>query len=248
MVFMETTLTASRPTIGELVANDWRKAEVFKSYGIDYCCGGKRTVEEACARKGINPAVVESDLRRIDNRALSGTPNFKIWELDFLVDYIVNNHHKYVTAAIPFLRELSMKVARVHGDVHPELIEIDDYARQVTEELSMHMRKEEAILFPFIKKLALARRDGVTVQPPSFETIANPINEMEEEHLSAGEAMETIEKLSDQFTPPPNACMSYRVLFAKLQEFQQDLHQHVHLENNILFPKAIEIEKSVLRG
>ena len=242
---METagTTTRKKQSIGELVANDWRNAEVFKKYGIDFCCGGKKTVEEACAQSAIDPSFVESELKKLEETAVAGTQDFKNWELDFLIDYIVNNHHKYVVEAIPFLEELSLKVVRVHGNSHSELIEIDSQIRQLTDELSMHMHKEELILFPYIKQLVGARRNGQTLGPPPFGTIANPISMMEIEHVAAGGAMEAIEELSNHFNPPADACTSYRVLFAKLQEFQMDLHQHVHLENNILFPKALKLEE-----
>lgn len=239
-------LTTNAPTIGEIVSHDWRKAEVFKKYGIDYCCGGKRTVTEACLKKGIDPVQVETELEQVSARPTENRNNFNMWELDFLIDYIVNNHHRYVKESIPFLRELSHKVSQVHGDFHPELLEIEQHTQAVIEELTMHMRKEEMILFPYIKELVLAKKTAAPLVPPPFGTIVNPIGMMEAEHASAGNALEAIEKLSDQFTPPSYACTSYQVLFAKLKEFQQDLHQHVHLENNILFPKAIGLEAELL--
>lgn len=244
-------LTLNKISIGELVTQDWRKAEVFKKYGIDYCCGGKKTVAEACTKKGIDPAVVEAELEQVELRPLTGmgsTNNYNHWGLDFLADYIVNTHHHYVKEATPFLEELSAKVARVHGGHHPELLEIQRHSQSVIEELTMHMHKEEMILFPYIKQLAQAKKTGMSIARPPFGTIANPINMMEAEHVSAGEDLQAIEELSERFTPPEDACMSYRVLFAKLQEFQQDLHQHIHLENNILFPKALQLEEELLKG
>lgn len=245
---METTniAPAQTPSIGELVARDWRKAEVFKKYNIDFCCGGKSTVEEACSKKGIDPAMVQMELKEIEGRSSSNSHNFNSWELDFLIDYIVNNHHKYVAEAMPFLDELSIKVARVHGDRHPELLAIRQHTEEIIQELTMHMRKEELILFPFIKQIVAADRERRSLATPPFGSIANPIGMMEEEHTMAGNLLELIETLSDQFTPPADACMSYRVLFAKLEEFQQDLHQHVHLENNILFPKALNLEEALM--
>jgi regulator of cell morphogenesis and NO signaling len=239
-------LTNNTITIGELVAQDWRKAEVFKKYGIDYCCGGKRTIAEACEKKGIDPNLVEVELQQLETRPANPSNNFDRWELDFLIDYILNNHHKYVADAIPFLDELSAKVYRVHGDNHLELIDIEQYTQDVIQELTMHMQKEEMILFPYIKELVKVKKDNSPMAPPPFGTIANPIRMMEAEHTSAGDAMKAIEELSNSFTPPVDACMSYRVLFAKLQEFQNDLHQHIHLENNILFPKALKLETELL--
>lgn len=232
-------------TIGELVAADYRKAEVFRKFGIDYCCGGKRSVEEACSKKGIDPRAVKKELADAEARGGSIHQDFNRWELDFLADYIVATHHRYVSESLPMLYELTTKVARVHGDSHPEVIGIAEHFEAVAQELQMHMHKEEHILFPYIKQLAAARRDGKQLARPPFGTIANPIRMMEAEHESAGGGMEEIRRLSDSFTPPEDACMSYRVLYAKLNEFEQDLHQHVHLENNILFPKAVELEAAL---
>ena len=230
-------------TIGELVAADFRKAEVFKKYGIDFCCGGKKTLNQACEKKGIDVLKVQDELNAIDASLEADTNNYNDWDLDFLADYIVNKHHKYVTDSHPILFELSAKVARVHGDRHPELIEIANYFNEVAEELNFHMQKEEMILFPYIKELFKAKREGRIPEKPAFGTIKNPIDMMEAEHLSAGGNMEEIKKLSNDFTPPVDACNSYRVLFGKLNEYDKDLHHHIHLENNILFVKAIALEK-----
>lgn len=176
----------------------------------------------------------------------SAAPPYDQWELDVLADFIVSNHHRYVAESIPFLNELSEKVARVHGGAHPELVRIEGLVQAVTQELSMHMHKEEMILFPYIRNLVQARREGRQVAPPPFGTIAHPIAMMEDEHLAAGGGMEELRELSNQFTPPEEACMSYKVFYFKLNEFQDDLHQHIHLENNILFPKAKELERELL--
>lgn len=243
---METTneLLEQKPTIGQLVTTDWRKAEVFKKYGIDFCCGGKKTLEEVCLEKGINSLFVEAELNEIDGRAALPF-NFNAWDLDFLADYIVNNHHKYVQESIPFLTEVMAKVAMVHGPNHNELVQIKENVDELIDELTMHMQKEEFILFPYIKQLTSAIRFNTPLTPPPFGTIVNPISMMESEHRSAGDALKNIEALSNSFTAPADGCTSYRVLYAKLKEFQDDLHQHIHLENNILFPKAIKLEKEI---
>ena len=237
-------LSLRHASIGELVAEDWRRAEVFKKHGIDFCCGGKQTVEAACEQKNIDLHQLETELHEVENEIKFGSQDFNKWELNFLIDYIINVHHQYVGEAIPFLAELTHKVAYTHGDNHPELIEIEKLFQDVSQELALHMQKEEMILFPYIKEMTEARKNGTLPPYPAFGTIANPIHMMEAEHTSAGSAMETIEELSKGFTPPVDACPSYQIMFAKLQEFQQNLHQHVHLENNILFPKAIQLEKS----
>lgn len=232
-------------TIGEMVVNDYRKAEVFRKFGLDFCCGGKKTLDKACKSKGIDVKEVENALNEIDKQDTSRTEDYNSWDLDFLADYILNKHHKYIENAHPMLNEFSNKVARVHGSRHPEVVEIAEYYAAIADELTQHMHKEEVILFPYIKELAVAKRNGTTMSRPPFGTIQNPINMMEEEHVSAGGLLDKIKELSNDFTPPEDACSSYRVLFSKLQEYELDLHQHIHLENNILFKKAIELEKEL---
>lgn len=238
---------AERPaTIGEMVVEDYRKAEVFRKFGLDYCCGGKKSLEEACQKKGLDPQAVQQELDAMNLISTDKQEDFDQWDLDALVGHILARHHQYVRDALPMLDELTTKVARVHGERHPELVEIAEYYDAVAQELQMHMQKEEGILFPYINKMAMANRTESSMPNPAFGTIENPIRMMEAEHESAGGALAEIRRLSNDFTPPEDACTSYRVLFAKLSEFEQDLHQHVHLENNILFPKAVLLEKSVL--
>ncbi len=234
-------------SIGEMVAQDYRKAEVFKKFGIDFCCGGKDSLDKTCNRKGIDIAEVTLALKELDEQQdQRHLQDYNSWELDFLIDYIINTHHKYVSEALVLLDEFSAKVARVHGDFHPEVVEIANHYQAVANELRMHMQKEEGLLFPYIKQMVNAKRNGETQSPPPFGTVKNPITMMEMEHESAGGNLEAISELSNGYNPPPEACNTYRVLYAKLQEFEQDLHQHIHLENNILFPKAIELEAELL--
>lgn len=238
---------AEKPlTVGEMVVADYRKAEVFRKYGIDYCCGGKKPLEEVCRKKGIDPQAVQKELDALDLLPDEEQHQFGEWTLDTLADYIVEKHHKYVAESLPILYELTAKVARVHGERHPELAEIARLFDEVAVELQMHMHKEERMLFPYISKMAANLREGNPVPFPVFGSVENPIRMMEAEHESAGGNMEEIRRLSDDYTPPLDACTSYRVLFAKLNEFEQDLHQHVHLENNILFPRAVALEKECL--
>ena len=233
-------------TIGELVARDYRKAEVFKKFGVDFCCGGKKTVARACAEKGLDAAVVEKELHALGDTAGSRGQNFDAWDLGFLADYIENNHHSYVREAIPALSEYTTKIARVHGERHPELLEIARHFAAVASELNAHMPKEERILFPYIRQLSQAAKTGSLLPRPAFGSIQNPINMMEMEHEAAGSSMEAIRQLSHQYTLPADACTTYRLAFAKPQEFEADLFQHIHLENNLLFPKAVKLEEQVL--
>jgi regulator of cell morphogenesis and NO signaling len=231
-------------TIGEMVTDNFRTAAVFQSYGIDFCCRGNRTLAQACAEKGIDREAVLADLRKIDgNGGGDPLPKFDLWELDFLMDYIVNNHHSYVRRMLPTLYQHTAKIASVHGGNHPELMRVASGFAAIGQELEQHMLKEEQVLFPFIKRLVAARRAGMTPAAPPFGTVRNPIAMMQREHQNAGDEMALIRELTNNYTPPEDACTTYRVTLQELQEFEQDLHRHVHLENNILFPKALRLEE-----
>lgn len=235
------------PTIGEMVANDYRKAEVFKRFGIDFCCGGKNPLDKTCNKRGINLEEVKQALKALDEpQQMRLAHDYNNWSIDILSDFIINNHHKYVREALPLLGEYSKKVAKVHGTSNPEVIEIANLFQAVANELRMHMDKEETILFPYIRQMTMAKHFGELLAISPFGSIKNPINMMEEEHESAGGNMQSINELSSGYNPPEWACNTYKVLYAKLQEFENDLHQHVHLENNILFPKAINLEAELL--
>jgi regulator of cell morphogenesis and NO signaling len=237
----------NQKTISTMVAEDYRKAEIFKRFGIDFCCGGKRTLEETCEKKGVSVDEVTLALEALNNLPkLHSEEDYNSWDLDVLAEHIVNKHHQYLNDNFALLHEFSTKVAKVHGNGSPEVIEIAELYKAIESELSMHMHKEEAILFPFITHLAKAQRDGVSIAPPPFGSIQNPIRMMEAEHDSAGDGLKRISELSNNYTPPSWACNTYRVLYAKLQEFENDLQLHIHLENNILFPKAIKLEEELL--
>ncbi len=231
----------SELTVGQYVAQDYRTAQVFRKYGIDFCCGGGVSLEKACAKKDITADELRAELVAL---ASTGTQsdNYNSWKLDFLADYIVNTHHEYVKNKLPELNFYTNKVARVHGDRHPELFEILRLFLDIEAEMTSHMAKEEQILFPYIKQLAQAKQHGDGIEVPHFGSVRYPIEMMEHEHDSAGRIMEEIQTLTNNFEPPADACTTYRVMFQNLQAFQDDLHKHVHLENNILFPKALEIE------
>ncbi|MEL7832901.1 iron-sulfur cluster repair di-iron protein [Fodinibius sp. Rm-B-1B1-1] len=234
--------TLQQRTIGQIVKDDYRTAQVFQEYNLDFCCGGNRTIDEACQQKSIDPQQVYKALEELDQ---SGTKddNYDQWSLDFLVDYIVNNHHKFSRNKLPEIGKYAKKVASVHGERHEELKEIYYEFTMLHGEISNHLDKEERILFPYIKHLVEAKEKGEKPQKPEFGNAANPIAMMEEEHDDSGEAIAKIRRLSNDFTPPEDACTTYRLLYQNLEAFEKDLHKHVHLENNILFPKAINLEK-----
>lgn len=237
--------TFSETTIGEIAAKDYRKVEVFKKYGIDFCCGGKKSISKACSEKGINKEELEKDLQLLEQGTKLPSQDFYSWDVAFLADYIVNTHHKYVIQSMPMIFEFTQKVARVHGHDHPEVVEVAKLFVQVMDELNRHMMKEENILFPYIRQLSEMKKSKQKISPSPFGTVQNPINMMEHEHDVVGELMHQIRNITTNYSLPVGACNSYRYSYSKLNEFEEDLHQHIHLENNILFPKAIDLENEL---
>ena len=208
-------------TVADIVNANPQSATVFKKYKIDFCCKGKQPLNEACKKAGVTP---ESVLDEINQLAKQPGTNMRIhsWANEMICDYIVNNHHNYVRNVTPQIEALSYKVASVHGENHPELIQVYHTFAGLAKELMAHLNKEEEDWFPAIKSGKVSKK---------------LINEIEEEHDEAGGLMAEINELTDGYQPPHDACTSYRVLFDLLKEFEDDLHQHVHVENNILIPK-----------
>jgi regulator of cell morphogenesis and NO signaling len=232
-------------TIRDIVAGDFRAAAVFQRHGIDFCCRGDRSVEDACRKGGTSAEEVLRELNEVTASARAGGPRFNSWDLRMLVSYIVSNHHAFVRQAMPALLAHTAKVAAVHGDQHPELREVAGLFERVADEMTSHMGKEEQILFPYIVALADAAADAAIAPSAPFGTVRNPIRMMEAEHESAGDAMARIRELTSGYVVPLDACATYRVCFQELEDFERDLHEHVHLENNILFPKAARIEAEI---
>lgn len=230
-------------TIGEIAVKDLRKAEVFKKYGIDFCCGGKKTLAQVCKEKNIDVTKVETELQQLGKENKASNISYNDWNLDFLADYIINTHHSYVRKYLPELDAYSAKVAKVHGGQHPELLEIRNLVIEIYKELSDHCAEEEKGVFADVKKIVFAKNMN---QPLISKTgIADQIDELEREHDQVGRAFDKIRELSNNYALPQDACASYTLLYKMLQEFEDDLHIHIHLENNILFPKAAEMEKSL---
>ncbi|MBK7426500.1 MAG: iron-sulfur cluster repair di-iron protein [Saprospiraceae bacterium] len=232
--------------IGELVAQDYRTASVFKKHGIDFCCQGNRTIHDACEAKDIDASVVLTDLNEVNKSASESTIDYQSWPIDLMADYIERIHHRYVEDKTQEIKPYLDKICRVHGDRHPELLEIKEHFNVTAGELAAHMKKEELILFPFIRKMAKVKQENIKLEAPHFGTVENPIQMMMNEHTTEGDRFRRIETLSNNYTPPADACNTYRVTFALLKEFEADLHLHIHLENNIFFPKAIYLEKELL--
>lgn len=232
-------------TLAEIVTDNIRSAVVFEEFGLDFCCNGNRSLKSACEDKKVDVQKVVNELSSLSVND-KGSQNVNDWQLDFLVDYIVNNHHQYVRRMIPVISLHTDKVASVHGNNHAETLQIADLFLAVREELEGHMMKEERILFPQIKQMVLNQKESSQFFPPPFGTIQNPIRMMELEHTNAGEALSKIKELSNGYTPPKDACNTFKALYSELKEFEEDLHKHIHLENNILFPKSIELEMELL--
>ena len=230
-------------TIGQIAAKDLRKAQIFKKYGLDFCCGGKKTVKQACAEKGLDVTKIEQELQQADKMPASRPLPYGDWSVDFLADYIVNTHHSYVRKNLPDIRIYAEKVKKVHGNYHPELIRIHQLVEEINAELTAHLVKEERVLFPYIKELVAAKNHVQPLHAAHFGTVQNPINMMEMEHEMVGNNLAEIRELSANYRLPEDACASYSLLYRMLDEFEEDLHLHIHLENNILFPKALDIEK-----
>ncbi|MBX2942453.1 MAG: iron-sulfur cluster repair di-iron protein [Cyclobacteriaceae bacterium] len=235
----------SERTIGEIVAEDYRAAQVFKNHRIDFCCNGNRSVAEACKDKNVELNKLVEEIESVQKDRPGNTTDFKSWPLDLLADYIEKTHHRYVEEKLPILKQYLKKLCEVHGNNHPELFEIYDEFSASAGELAAHMKKEEFILFPYIRKMVKVKSSKTALAAPNFGTVKNPVQMMMDEHTTEGDRFEKISKLSNNYTPPADGCNTYKVTYALLNEFEEDLHLHIHLENNILFPKAIEMEKEL---
>lgn len=232
-------------TVRQFVTDDHRAAAVFEKYAIDFCCNGGKSLDEACRLKGLDPETILLDLEGLRND--TGTEAFRPteWDLDALADFIVNTHHRYVRRALSVLVPHVEKVLSVHGTNHSELTGIAEHVHALESELTSHMQKEEMVLFPFIKAMVAAKNGQTPYDRPPFGSIRFPIAQMEAEHSSAGDSLSYLREATQGYTPPADACTTFDVTYRELAEFERDLHQHIHLENNILFPGAIALEESL---
>jgi len=235
---MNTTLER---TIGELVAERPARARVFEGFKIDYCCGGKKPLAEACRVKGVDPQIVLGMLAIVDETGISDERDWTTAKITELCDNIESTHHAYLKQELPRLEFMARKVASRHGDHRPELVELRDVFLAMKDEMDSHMIKEERILFPICRKLDKA--------DAAFEShcgsVQNPIRVMIQEHDHAGDALSRMRELTGGFVPPADACNTYRAYFDALAELERDMHRHVHKENSVLFPKAIEAERQL---
>ncbi|MFZ2322865.1 MAG: iron-sulfur cluster repair di-iron protein [Ignavibacteriaceae bacterium] len=232
-------------TIAEIVAEDYRTAKIFEFYKIDFCCNGNKKFDEVLKEKNLEEQKIITELVSVKEQNNKGTIDFKSLPLDLLADYIEKKHHRYVEERAPQIKQYLAKLCSVHGDNHPELFEINEQFNQSIGELAMHMKKEELILFPYIKKMVAAKLKNEKVNSPQFGSVENPVYAMMKEHDIEGERFKKISELSNNYNIPPDGCNTYHVTYSLLKEFEEDLHLHIHLENNILFLGAIELEKEM---
>ncbi|KFF15536.1 iron-sulfur cluster repair di-iron protein [Flavobacterium hydatis] len=230
-------------TIGAFVAEDFRTAAVFSKYKIDFCCKGNRTIDEVCAKQEIDSKVLLKKIKEALSAEDTNTIDFNSWPLDLLADYIEKTHHRYVEDKSIIIMQFLNKLCSVHGGNHPELFKINQLFTECAGELAQHMKKEELMLFPFIKKMVKAKETDEALAQPPFGTVSNPIAMMMHEHDAEGERFREIASLTNDYQAPSDGCTTYKVTFAMLKEFEENLHTHIHLENNILFPKAMILEK-----
>lgn len=229
--------TITEKKVGKIVAENFRTAKVFTEYGIDFCCKGAVKLSDACSTRNLDIEEIVEKLEAV--MKVADQSPYQAMSLSQLIDHIVSTHHKYVEETIPALKFYLEKIERVHGDRHPELTPVREEFFQAADALTVHMKKEEFVLFPYIKAMEDAKSNNFPLSKPHFGHIENPISMMEDEHDTEGERFRRIYSLTQGYTPPVDACQTYRVAFSLLQEFEEDLHTHIHLENNVLFPKAM---------
>ena len=236
------TLSAMK-TVGEIAVETPNATREFEKLGIDYCCGGSRTLGDACAAANIP---IDEVLARLEKSLTSIQPgSSQNWENQLLADligHIKSTHHVFVREECPRIEALTAKVVGVYCKNHPELLQVQEIFSALAEELSVHLMKEEQILFPYVMRMEESVLAAEPAPPAAFGTVMNPVRMMMQEHDGAGDALRSLRSVTSDYTLPVDACISYRTLYQALQGFESDLHQHIHLENNILFPRAVAME------
>ena len=234
-------MNTSEKTIGEIVADDYRTAKVFENHGIDFCCGGKVALAATCTKKGIDLGTITEELEAAKGGQVERNQNYALWELPFLTDYIINVHHTYLKENTGEISAYVHKIAVIHAAHHPEVIEIATIFDKIAIDLTVHLREEEEEFFPAIKRVHGARKAGSTPAAKDIETIMTSLRKLRHEHEVIGDAIHAIRRLTKEYSIPGDVCNTFVVTYNKLKEFEDDLHKHVHLENNILFLKASQL-------
>jgi len=231
--------------IGDIVAKNFHAAAVFSKYGLDFCCGGGKSVQEAATKKSVDLDKLTEELKAVLSEPNETHIDYAAWPADLLASYIEKTHHRYVREKAPVILAYLNKLCQVHGSRHPELLEVNRLFQECAKELLQHLLKEERILFPYIVQMINSEIDHTQLAAAPFGSIENPIHMMEHEHDAEGERFEKIAKLTDNYAVPADGCSTYRVTYEMLKEFEDDLHKHIHLENNILFPKSIALQQAL---
>jgi len=232
-------------SIGSIVADDFRTATIFNKYKIDFCCNGHKNFGEVCEAKKIDIDALTNELDSVMNSTQKANVDFQSWPLDLLADYIEKKHHRYIEQRSPEIKAYLDKLCKVHGNNHPELFKINELFSEGAGELAQHMKKEELMLFPKIKGLVklVEKNDSEANKKPG--SVSSIVQAMIAEHENEGVRFKQIAELTDNYSVPADGCSTYNVTFSLLKEFEEDLYMHIHLENNILFPGTIELEKKV---
>lgn len=234
--------------VTDIVTHDYRTADIFRKYNIDFCCGGKWPLDEVCTSRGLNTDAIVEELEKVIHVPSAKTSiDFDEWNIDFLADYILNVHHRYLKKALPSVRELITQFLEGHIKKYPELGELELIIKRLMKEIPPHMLQEEEIIFPYIRQISHAYHNGESYARLLVRTLRKPVEEvMLGEHQSVMKNLQRMRELTNNYTPPANACLTHKVTFSKLKEMDNDLIEHIHLETNILFPKAIAMEKELL--
>jgi len=241
----QTSTSLSERRLADIVQADGRAAAVLESHGLDFCCGGKRTLEEACRERGVPMGGVEAQLAALGVPADDDRLPPELAEADRLTRHIVDTHHRYVRESIPVVTRWLDRLVERHGGRHPELAEARTLFLTLADDMTSHMAKEETLLFPAIDELAREVRVGGHLPAGPFATILHPVRVMEDDHQQAAELLARLREVTHGYQTPADGCATYRSCYAELERFEQDLHRHVHLENHILFPKALEMERAL---
>lgn len=228
-------------TIGALVAEDYRIADVFEKHGIDFCCGGQATLAATCQEKDLDLTKILQEIETVKKETIGRSENFAAWPLPFLIDYIVNTHHAYLKENDEQIVAYARKIAEVHGAHHPEVIEIATIFAKIADDMTVHLKAEEEVFFPAVKRVDTVISSGQNPKSDDRVLIKSELTTLHREHEEIGDAIHKIRHLAADYAIPEDACNTFVVTYRKLKEFEEDLHKHVHLENNILFLKAAQL-------
>ena len=233
--------------LSTIVSENFKAAEILEENNIDFCCGGDKTLNEACKEQNISSKDMNDQLEMIMTARDSETEFIKNLDPSELCDYITKRHHSFVRENIPVLKKYLYKISDVHGANHPELHEVKNEFFDAADALSKHMEDEENILFPVVNEMVQAKKDGQNIEAPCFGMLKNPINQMLDEHKNEGDRFDKLAEKTNNFKVPSDGCKTYEITYKHLRDFITDLHKHIHLENNILFPESIKLEKEVIK-